>query len=417
MGYKRLNVLTRIDVDVAEASNVFGWIQWVDNTMNWQEEDADSTLGTAAVGLSHPLCPSLSLFAQASYSKWDAEVSEEQNELLQPESYVTWKIHPSHTLTGGLDFKHIRFTRNAVKNSEQDTFGAFVQHEWRIVDPLTLMIALRLDCVEDLDPVVSPKVSVLFSPDLPLRLRGSIARGFHAPTPQELYEEGYGHRGRAYRFGNPDLDPEYSTTYGLGLELFPDRAFEVAFYGHYSDIDDMIVPVYEGPWAKDPTKDVWRRINIEHTRVYGGEVKALYKVSRNIRFEAGYSYIENEEKDTGRQLPYHPGSSLFAKAVAGGPVTHRVKCSGFLGLRASFDRKAWNWKPAKGSPTNDPSGLTTRLEDYQKLDAGVSLVYDDTYQIYLNVYNILGQDIENLDDVYTVIDGEPVLKGGIRCRW
>ena len=62
-------------------------------------------------------------------------------------------------------------------------------------------------------------------------------------------------------------------------------------------------------------------------------------------------------------------------------------------------------------------GLTTKLEDYQKLDAGVSLTYKENYQAFLNVYNILGQDIETLDDLYTIIDGEPILKGGIRCRW
>ena len=417
MGYKRLNVLTRVDVGFADSSNVFGWVHWVDNTMDWQDDDADSVLGTAVLGLSHPVHPSLNFFAQASYSKWDAEVSEEQNELLQPESFVTWNIHPAHTLTGGVDFKYNKFTRTAVKVSEQNTFGTFVQHEWRIDHPLTVMIALRLDCVEDLDPVLSPKASVLYSPHLPLRLRGSVARGFHAPTPQELYEEGYGHGGRAYRFGNPDLRPEYGTTFGLGLELFPGRAFQVALYGHYSDIDDMIVPVYEGPWEKDPTKDVWRRVNIEHARVYGGEVEARYTLSRNLRFEVGYSYTDNEDEDTGRQLPYNPGSSLFAKTVAGGHVAQRLKCSGFIGLRATFDREAWNWKPAGGAKTDDPSGLTTKLKDYQKLDAGISLIYGDTYQVFLNVYNIIGQDIEYLDDVYTVIDGEPNLRGGIRCRW
>jgi len=265
--------------------------------------------------------------------------------------------------------------------------------------------------------VVSPKASVLFSPDLPFRIRGSIARGFHAPTPQELYEEGYGHGGRAYRFGNPDLQPEYSTTYGLGLELLPGGGFEFALYGHYSDIDDMIVPVYEGPWDKDPTKDVWRRINIEHTRVYGGEVKACYTVNRNLRFEGGYSFTDNEDKDTGRQLPYNPGSSMFAKVVVEGDIAPDLKGFGFVGLRAAFDRKAWNWKPSPGAPTNDPSGLTTRLKDYQKLDTGVSLAYKDTYQVFLNVYNLLGQDIENLDDVFTVLDGEPWVRGGLRCTW
>ena len=89
----------------------------------------------------------------------------------------------------------------------------------------------------------------------------------------------------------------------------------------------------------------------------------------------------------------------------------------YLDQQRRQKREEQRAKPATGAPANDPSGLTTKLEDYQKLDVGISLAYKDSYQIFLNVYNLLGQDIENLDDVYTVLDGEPILKGGIRCRW
>ncbi len=64
---------------------------------------------------------------------------------------------------------------------------------------LKLSTALRLDKVESVDVAVSPKVSVLFGPMANVNLRASIGRAFHAPTIQELYEQGYGHGGRAYR--------------------------------------------------------------------------------------------------------------------------------------------------------------------------------------------------------------------------
>ncbi len=83
------------------------------------------------------------------------------------------------------------------------------------------------------------------------RVRASIGRGYRAPTLQDLYEEGYGHGGTAYRFGNPDLDPEFSTTYTLGLETEPTDVWQFLAYGFCSDLDDMIVPVYEGAWDKD----------------------------------------------------------------------------------------------------------------------------------------------------------------------
>jgi len=218
------------------------------------------------------------------------------------------------------------------------------------------MTALRYDNVEGVKGVVSPKASLLISPSLPLRLRGSVARGFHAPTPQELLEEGYGHGGRAMRFGNPDLEPEYSTTYGLGLEVFPGRPFQLMLYAHYSDIDGMIVPVYEGPWTEDPslgpgeepTKDIWRRTNIEHARIYGGEIKARYAFSRCLRVEGAYSITDTADDESGRQLPYHPGSTLSVKAVGAIQLARQWKGSAFVGLQAAFARSAWSWKPAPG---------------------------------------------------------------------
>lgn len=418
MGYEQCTCLARVEADITKSWRVFGWFSGVDQEMDWQTTRTESELRTCVVGTTLRLAPSLDLFAQVARSKWVAETSEEENELLQPEVHLTWRISDAHTLTWGMDHRHQKFSRSSAENlPTQDTFGAFVQHEWRVSHQFTLMAALRYDNVEDMDSVVSPMVSMVYSPDLPLRLRASVGRGFRAPTPQELYEEGYGHGGRALRFGNPDLRPEYSTTGTVAVELFPGEPFELMWCGYYSEIDDMIVPVYEGPWDQNPSKDVWRRQNIAQAKVCGCEIKARYAVSRNVRLEAGYSHTKSEDEGTGRPLPYDAGSSAFAKAVAGGRIAGDWRWSGFVALRAVFGRSAWNWKPAAGTPPGDPSGMTTKLRDYQKLDAGLSVHYRDRYELYANVENILGQDIENLDDAYTVIDGEPVFMAGFRAKW
>lgn len=70
------------------------------------------------------------------------------------------------------------------------------------------------------------------------------------------------------------------------------------------------------------------------------------------------------------------------------------------------------WQPARGATRDDPNGLTTRLKDFTKLDAGVALSVMRKYDVFVRVENILGEDIENLDDAYTVIDGAPVVRGG-----
>ncbi len=415
MGYERHSGMARVDLDAGESMKAFGWINAVDNVADSRGDDVDSSLVMTAFGGSQRLARPLTLFAQASYSKWEAELAGEENEWIEPETHLVLEVARAHTFTGGVEFRRNRFTRTAVADvPEQDAFGVFFQDEWRVTEELILAGALRIDDVEDMETALSPKISALYAPDLPLRLRGSVGRGFHAPTLQELYEEGYGHGGRARRFGNPDLEPEHSLTYSLGVEVFPADALQVTAYGHYSDIDDMIVPVYEGPWSVDPSFDVWRRTNIENARVWGGEFMARYTFSPALRLEGGYTYTNTEDEDSGRQLPYHPGSSVFARVVTELALAKSDwKLSAFIGLRAAFDRSAWDWKPPAGAPVGDPSGLVTDLEDYEKLDAGFSVGTGD-FSVFLNAYNLLGQDIENLDDAYTVLDGEPTFKIGFR---
>lgn len=278
------------------------------------------------------------------------------------------------------------------------------------------MPALRVDAVNDAHPVLTPKLAILYAPRWPLQVRASVARGFHAPTPQELHEQGYGHGGRAYRFGNPDLEPERSTTTMLSLELLPGRPFELSLRGHYSRLRDMIVPVYEGPWDEDPTKDVWRRTNIAKSTVYGAEARARYRILPGLRLEGGYTWSD-ERDDSGRQLPYHPGSAAFFEASVSRRLGPRWQVDARVALFAAFDRSAWSWKPAAGAAADDAAGGTTSLQDQQRLQAALTAAYRDTYFAYVNAHNLLGQDLEYLDDAYTVLEGEPTFSGGLRCAW
>jgi outer membrane receptor protein involved in Fe transport len=231
---------------------------------------------------------------------------------------------------------------------------------------------------------------------------------------QELYEVGYGHGGSALRFGNPDLKPEYGMLYNLGFEIYPVNGLQFIISGYYNDIKNMITPVYQGPWDQNPSKDVWMRENINHAEIWGADFIAKADVIKNPNIETGLTYTYNQNVDTKRILPYFPGSKVYGKIFYNQPLGS--KCS--LGLNATisavFNRSAWSWKPAAGTPRDDPNGLITKLKDYQLLNAGVNFRYKNWFEIYVNADNLLGQKIENLDDAFTVFKGEIFLSGGIR---
>jgi outer membrane cobalamin receptor len=415
-GYSRLNALARLDIDVGAASQLFTWLHYTGNTMERPASDprggeTDMMLLTSVLGMQHALSPSFDFAWKTAHSYWDNPISAEKNTLFEPQAYGLWRI-AEHTLMAGGEFRRNEFTRSKVANRHQNAHGVFLQHEWSAPGPLATLAALRYDDVDDVSPVLSPKAAVRYSPIELVSVRLSLGRGFHAPTLQERFEEGFGHGGRALRFGNPDLKPEYSTTAMLGLDIDPIPAVRITLHGYYSQIENMIVPVYRGPWDKNPSRDVWERTNIADAEVYGGEASLGWTPLEGLSIECGYTYTENENRDTGRQLPYQPGSALYGRLALTRPVNSRWRLGGWTGVHAAFDRAAWNWKPTTGADADSPDGLKTELKDYTRLDAGLSIMFNRTWEWFAKVENILGKDIEHLDDAFTVLDGKPMFRIG-----
>ncbi len=423
-GYSRLHLLNRADLDLGADTKAFASLGYVANTMDFnlgnaaqpRWGDADMTLIAPVAGFTHNLTPDLDIAGQAAYADWDNEASAEKNKLWEPELHAAWRFAEGHTLLAGGDLRHNEFARSKVARHNQMAHGLFLQHDWRPLAYFACTLSLRHDKVEDVEAAFSPKLAMMCTPVDTLTLRASVGRGFHAPSLMELHEEGFGHGGTAYRFGNPDLEPEYSTTYTVGIDYRPLAPLNIVLHGFYSTIDDMIVPVYEGAWDQNPSVDVWRRMNIEEAAVYGGEAMARWEATDSLRLEAGYTYADNEDKSTGRQLPYRPGAAAYVRLNARRALGREVSLGGFLGVRTTFDREAWNWKPAAGADPRNSDGLVTQIDNYVKLDAGASLTIGQDWEFYVKVENILGEDIENLDDAHTIVDGAAICWLGVKCK-
>lgn len=416
MGYNNFSFMDKINLNISDGTKANANINYIRINNQWQGENKYSYLISPNIGLSHELSRNFNLSAKVSYQKWESEQSEEINELVHPEIVFNYFDIKNNSLHFGVDYKNSEFKRTGVNQRSQYSYGGFIQDEYIFSGKLNVMVALRFDKVESIDLVISPKISVLYKPIEEARFRLSAAKGFHAPTVQELYELGYGHGGAALRFGNENLNPEYSTTFTFGGEFIISSNIKLLLNSYYSRITDMIIPVYKGAWEVDDTKDVWMRENIHEAEMYGAELVVRVNLFDNYMFEGGYTFSENKDEDSGRQLPYNPGSSEYLKVFFTQPISQSISFQGFAGIKIIHGRSAWNWKPASDSGVDDPFGIITKLADYQKFDAGIMFSIENRYSIYLNVYNILGQEVEQLDDCFTVLKGEPTLKSGIKYQ-
>jgi outer membrane receptor protein involved in Fe transport len=415
MSYNSLNLTQRINANITDKLNADTWIKYVRTRMDWGDGENFSYLFIPNLNLNYKVNSDLSIHVKAAYTEWFNETATEKNQLTHPELWANWNISEDNNMVFGGDYSIHTFTRSMVETNTQRAVGIFVQDQQRFNENFAAELGLRVDLVQEISPVVTPKLALLYRPIDFLGVRLGYSRGFKAPTPQEMYEEGYGHSGAALRFGNPDLKPEFSHTGSIGLDLNLQNKLFIDASAYYSKVNNMIVPVYEGPWYEvDSSKDVWRRQNILEANILSGQIGVRYLLFNNYGLHMSYSYSDNfTPSEENRQLPYKPGQSLSVKITGKQNITSKICLQEFVSLRTVTGRSAWNWKPASGI-VDDASGLITALEDYQKLDAGITISYDKKYDLYFNVSNILGQDIQNLDDALTIIDGEPVFSIGFR---
>jgi len=121
------------------------------------------------------------------------------------------------------------------------------------------------------DDALSGSGGVVWSPVRDLHLSANVANGYREPNAQDLFFNGPASVGNV--LGNPNLTPEKSISYDLGLRWGPGRLGLAAnaFYSTYDDlIDALQVPGPPGP----PT---FQYTTISEARIWGYEAEAEWK--------------------------------------------------------------------------------------------------------------------------------------------
>ena len=422
LSYTIFHLMDRIDAEIFDNFKASVSINYMNTETPYQQEPQASTLFTPGLNLEYVISNNIMVQASGYYSKWKSQLNNELNEIASPEIIFNFSGWKNHNFLLGTEFIYRNFARNRVAEHDQQAFGVFLQDEISIGSAWHLLTAIRLDKVENINPVVSPKLSVLYRINENLSWRTSIGRGFRAPTVQDLYETLYSHPGDIhYRAGNPNLEPEFSTTLIAGIDWKLINNLSIMLNGYYYAINNMITPVDHGlenptlyfspeqiPFVTDSLVYIYRRENIHRGIIGGGEIKVLWYLFPGYSLEGGFSLSHNENKDTGESLPYYPGKSLSLKLQFRQAITKRLAIGGFIGLNATMDRKIWRYKH------NVEQNIS--LNDYQKLDASLSLFLHKGYELFFNMDNLLGQELHLYEDVDFVIEGTRLYRVGLKLH-
>lgn len=189
------------------------------------------------------------------------------------------------------------------------TYALFVQDEIMILDNLTVYIGFRQDWWETTDGYVnqvgtagypkvysskdasafSPKAAVVYKPLEKTTLRASVGKAFRPPTIYELYRTWTSSSGITYD-GNPDLKPETTTSWDIGIEQGLWKGAKVKAVYFENEMEDLI-------YRKRITATYQELINAGKAKGKGVEIEAEQRFDIGLRLFTNLTYNNAKIKE------------------------------------------------------------------------------------------------------------------------
>jgi iron complex outermembrane receptor protein len=186
---------------------------------------------------------------------WGVEARRESFEVIAGEeaSWATGTVAPDRT-PGSQGFPG--FQPSNEIDQDRSAFGGYVDLETNLTDKLLASVALRAEHYSDFGSATTGKVALRYDFTPAFALRGTVSRGFRAPSLQQQYftstatvftdgipaETGTfpADSAVARALGATDLEAEKSWNYSLGAVVRA-AGFEATVDAYQIDIDDRII--------------------------------------------------------------------------------------------------------------------------------------------------------------------------------
>lgn len=288
----------------------------------------------------------------------------------------------AHLLTTGGEIAYERLQADRLEAAYGDRVrGAlYVQDEWLPfgLSQLTLVPGLRMDVDSRYGSNLAPKIALRYDPTSNLTLRGSVGTGFRAPDFKELLMS-FQNPGAGYEvIGNPDLGPETSTSYNIGLET---RLASWAWLGanlYRNEIANLIQTQLVRAGDASAISQ-YTYVNVASAMTRGIEGTIRLTPLPGLIVEPGYTLNETLDRSKNRALEGRPLHKLSLTA------RYRYEPWG-LGFYA---RGAWNGERPFYSNGSDGQTQTTMASPYTTLDARITKSLTENLSAHVQGSNLL----------------------------
>ena len=306
------------------------------------------------------------------------------NTAKEAELYSKWQFSPSQNILMGVAHKNIE--SDVLSGSapygvdylkDVASTGYFVQHQYQS-DKLHTQTGLRVEDHETFGTHTVGQIAVRYQLIPQTSIYSNIGTAFRAPTNNDLYALNWG--------GNPDLKPEESISYEIGLDQIITDQLTFGLSIYRNEVDNLIT------WQNG------KNLNIKEATFTGGELNLKW-ANDDLFWDLGYAYVQPKDKEFGEDLPRRPRQSLTLTTGLQNEV---------YGISTSLS--------AKSRPKNSP------VSGYATVDVNAYWNVNSNIKLFTNIQNIGDVEYKTTSasqwgqDIY-YINGGRLASAGVTFRY
>lgn len=214
-------------------------------------------------------------------------------------AYLSHKWHPNTkvSLTGGVRYSQIRL---------KGSYGNFITGS-----PTSNKLEIN-------NGAFNGSLGIAWLPAGNWQLNALFSTGFRAPNIDDISKVFDGSNG-IVTVPNPDLRPEYSYNFELGLVKSVQDKLKISVTGYYTILDDAMVQQdfnYQGSdslYLDGEYSKTQALVNSSGAHIYGGNVQLEWALTRNLLIRSSFTVTQGEDSE-------------------GRPLRHTTPNFGFIGL-------------------------------------------------------------------------------------
>ena len=304
---------------------------------------------------------------------------------------------------------------NPGQTQDHNMYSLFAEDTWTVAAPLAITYGLRLDDHEIFGNHLSPRLYGVYTINPQWTLKGGVSTGFKTPKTTQLYDGviGFGGQGTSPMYGNPDLQPETSTSTELAVYWQHPQGHTFNATIFHNRFDDKISQQPCGPglrvgcsssgdYAELGYASSTRTVNIDEVVIQGAEVAGRWNLSERFGLRANYTFTDSEQK-SGAEKGHPLGNAARHMANA----TFNWQASDRFNVFLTAEARSRRYRGLSAI-----TGQELHYKDYTVLHLGASYEVNTWLTFNARINNLLDRDFTTYQSLFNDLDGDGVYADG-----